>query len=137
MDDQLSQLLQSFNDVFENELGRWQGDTVSIHIDPLIPPKFCKAMTLPYAMREKVEKKLQQLQDQGIITPVKHSEWAASIVPILKSDKKSVRICGDYNLTVNQVSHLENYSLPRIKDLFTTLDSGTFFTKLDMSQAYL
>jgi len=137
VDDQLSQLLQSFNDVFEDELGRWRGDTVSIHIDPSIPPKFCKARSLPHAMREKVEKELQQLQDQGIITPVKHSKWATPIVPVLKSDKKSVRICGDYKLTVNRASHLEHYPLPKIEDLFTTLNDGTFFTKLDMSQAYL
>jgi len=55
-------------------------------------------------------------------------------VPVLKSDKKSVRICGDYKLTVNRASCLEHYPLPKIEDL---LNGGTFYTKLYMSQAYL
>lgn len=88
VDDQLTQLLESFSDVFKDELGTLRGDKVSIHIDSTVPPKFCKTRSLPYAMREKVEKELQNLEDQGIITPVKFSKWAAPIVPVLKQDKK-------------------------------------------------
>ena len=137
VDDQLTQLLESFSDVFKDELGTLQGDKVSIHIDSTVPPKFCKARSLPYAMREKVEKELQNLETQGIITPVKFSKWAAPIVPVLKHDKQTVRICGDYKLTANRASRMEHYPLPKVEDLFSTLAGGTLFTKLDMSQAYL
>ena len=58
-------------------------------------------------------------------------------MPVLKQDKTSVRICGDYKLTANRASHLEHYPLPKVDDLFTALTGGTMFTKLDMSQAYL
>lgn len=54
---------------------------------------------------------------------------------MLKEDQ-TTRICGDYEVTVNQVCKLEEYPLPRIDDLFATLAGGTLFTKLDMSQAY-
>ena len=67
-------------------------------------PKFCKARPIPYAMRSKVEEELAQLQKQGIITPIQFAEWAAPIVPVLKADKKAVRICGDFKMTVNQAS---------------------------------
>ena len=87
VDNKLSQLLQSFADVFKDELGTLQGEKVSIHIDSSVPPKFCKARSLPYAMKVKVETELQLLQDQGIISPVKYSKWAAPIVPVLKQDK--------------------------------------------------
>ena len=135
--DQLAQLLQSFDEVFADELGALQGSKASIYIDPNIPPRFCKARSLPYAMKEKVEKELQKLEAQGIISPVKYSKWAAPIVPVLKQDKQSVRICGDYKLTANRASRVEHYPLPKIEDLFATLGGGTLFTKLDMSQAYL
>ena len=82
--DQLTQLLESFSDVFKDELGTLQGDEVSIHIDSTVQPKFWSP---PYAMREKVEKELQNLETQGIITPVKFSKWAAPIVPVLKHNK--------------------------------------------------
>ena len=72
---------------------------------------------MPYALREKVEDKLDQLQAEGIIEPVQFSNWAAPIDPVLKRIS-SVRICGDYKLTVNQDAQLDQYPLPRIKDLF-------------------
>ena len=137
VDDKLSQLLQFFSDVFKDELGTLQGQKVSIHIDPSVPPKFCKARSLPYAMRGKVEAELQHLQDQGIISLIKYSKWAVPIVPVLKQDKTPVRICGDYKLTASKASHLEHYPLPKVDDLFTTLAGGVLFIKLDMSQAYL
>ena len=137
VDHQLSQLLQSFSDVFKDELGALQGSKVHIHIDPAVPPKFCKARSLPYAMREKDGNELKHSEAQGIITPVKYSKWAAPIVPVLKQDKETVRICGDYKLTANRASRLEHYPLPKVDDLFTMLAGGTLFTKLDMSQAYL
>ena len=37
VDDELSQLLQSFADIFKDELGTLQGEKVSIHIDFAVP----------------------------------------------------------------------------------------------------
>ena len=57
-------------------------------------------------------------------------------MPIVKSDGKSLRICGDFELTVNQASKLDRYPIPKVEDLFAKLAGGKAFTKLDMSQAY-
>lgn len=70
------------------------------------------------------------------ISSVDHSECACPVVPIIKSDGKSVRICGDYKLTVNQVSSLDGYSVPKIEDLLATLAGCKIFTKLDLTSAY-
>ena len=64
-------------------------------------------------MRNLVEKELECLQLQGIIEPVKFSDWAAPIVPVLKKDG-GIRICGDYKLTVNWAAKVDTYPLPRI-----------------------
>ena len=53
----------------------------------------------------------------------------------MKPDK-SIRICGDFKQTINKVSKLERYPIPRINDVFATLSGGTSFSKLDLSQAY-
>ena len=55
---------------------------------------------------------------------------------MLKSDGKSLRICGDFQLTVNRASKLDRYPIPKIEDLFAALTGGKAFSKLDMSQAY-
>lgn len=82
-----------------------------------------------------MDEEIDRLLKEGIVTPVKYSEWAAPVVPILKPDG-SVRLCGDYKLTVNTVSSLEQYPIPRVDDLFAALAKGKQFSKLDMSHAY-
>ena len=94
-----------------------------------------KARPVPLALKVKVEKELNRLQSEGIISPVEFTEWAAPIVPVVKQDG-SVRICGDYKCTVNQVSKLDNYPIPKTEDMLATLGGGNTSTKLDMSQAY-
>ena len=45
------------------------------------------------------------------------SERITSTVHVVKDDG-TLRICGDYKLTVNQVSQLDNYPIPMINTLF-------------------
>ena len=116
-------------------LGTLKGTEAKIYVDPSAPPKFIKGRPVPYALKAKVEKELDRLQSEGIISPVEFTEWAAPIVPVVKQDE-SVPICGDYKCTVNQVSKLDNYSIPKTEDLLATLGGGNQFTKLDMFQAY-
>jgi len=89
----------------------------------------------PYALRAKVDQELERLEKAGVIEPVQFAEWAAPIVPVLKRDG-SVRVCGDYKVTVNQAVKPDTYSLPRIDDLFTALSGGKIFSKLDLAHAY-
>ena len=98
-------------------------------------PKFCKAQPVPYAMKGKIEEELKRLLEEGTIVSVQFSEWAAPIVPIMKHNN-SIRICGDYKTTVNQVSKLDNYPIPKVEDLLATLGGGEKFTKLDVNQTY-
>ena len=58
------------------------------------------------------------------------------MVPILKPDR-TLRLCGDYKVTVNKVTKTESYPLPRIEELFSSLTGGKSFTKLNLSHAYL
>ena len=128
---ELKALITQYSEVFEEGLG----PKAKIHVKENPVPKFCKAQPVPYAMKAKIEEELKRLQEEGTIEPVQFSEWAAPIVPILKPDN-SIRICGDYKTTVNQVSRVDNYPIPKLEDLLATLGGGEKFTKLDMSQAY-
>lgn len=131
----LQQVLSKHEDVFKEELGMLKGMKATIRVSAEACPKFYRPRSVPYAMRAKVEVELERLLKQGIIEPVKYAEWAAPIVPVLKPDG-SVRICGDYKLTVNSASSLEQYPIPRVEDLFNTLAGGKQFSKLDLSHAY-
>ena len=87
-------------------------------------------------MRPLVETQLDKLVQEGILTPIQHADWAVPIVPVMKADRQSVRICGDFKQTVNKASPLDKYPIPKIEDLFSQLAGGQRFTKLNMSQAY-
>ena len=50
---------------------------------------------------KEIEEELDKLVQDGILQPVELTEWAAPVVPVVKPDQ-SIRMCGDFRLTVNQ-----------------------------------
>ena len=133
---QLQVLLEKHSSVFNNEIGTLKGIKVKLHVDPNVKPKFFKARSVPYSLREKVETELGTLESTGIISLVQFCDWAAPIVPVMKSNG-TIRICGDFKVMINSVSQVDTYPLPRVEELFSALSGGKYFSKLDMSQAYL
>ena len=131
----LEEVLNKYDDLFTDELGKLNGVTAKIYVDPSTKPIFCKARSVPYMIKPKIEKELERLERQGTIEPVQYSEWATPVVPIMKPDG-SVRLCGDYKVTVNKVSHLDAYPLPKIEEVHNKLAGGNTFTELDLSHAY-
>ena len=131
----LDSLLKRYHEVFQGGLGTLKGVHARLQVKPNAVPKFFKARTVPFALREAVEKELDRLEQEGVIKKVDHSEWAAPIVVVPKGDGQ-IRICGDYKVTVNGVLDVDQYPLPKPEDLFASLVGGQKFSKLDLSQAY-
>ena len=129
-------VLQKHKVVFQEGLGALQGYQAKIIIDHTATPRFHKARAVPYAYRELVEKELDRLVQEGTLEPVEFVDWTSPIVPVLKKDKNSVRICGDFKQTINPVSRLDRYPIPKVEDLFTSLSGEKLFSKIDLSQAY-
>ena len=64
-----SPLLDKHSILFSNDLG-FNGPPVTLTIKENVDPKFYKARPVPFALKDKVEKELQDLQDKGIISRV-------------------------------------------------------------------
>ena len=80
-----------------------------IYVDESTKPKFCQVRSVLYAHRNKVDEELVQLQEVTI-EPVEWADWSPSIVPVLKRNKVSICICGDFCLTASKpVSNLYKY----------------------------
>ena len=122
--------------VFTESLGTLWGYEAQLYVDPQAKPKYCKAQLIPYSMLTVVEQELDRFVNNGILEPVQFADWVSPIVPVLKADGRSVRICGDFRL-LNQAYKLHKYPLPKIEDLFVQVAGGKAFLKLDLSQAYL
>ena len=129
MSDRLSEMLHKHENVFTEGLGTFTGGKVTLHTDPQVTPKFFKARTLPYSLKDRVEEELNRLESLGIITPVKHSKWAAPVVPVLKQNG-TIRLCGDYRVTINQASKVDTYPLPRVEELFAAMSNGKVLLNL-------
>ena len=130
----LEQVLTQHVNVFKGELGELRGVKAKIHINDNARPYFGKSRQVPFAIREKVERELERLLALAVI---QFSDWAAPIVPVMKSDRR-MRICGDYKVSINRAAKLDKYPIPRIEELFASLTGGqAFTTKLDLSHAYL
>ena len=131
----LEEVLTKHENVFKEEPGTLNVSPAKIYVGTKDNPRSYKPTHVPYAMKSKVEAEIDRLLKENIIEPVKFSEWAAPIVPVLKPNN-FVRICGHYKLTVNRLSSSEQYLVAETEDLFANLAGGQKFTKLDMSHAY-
>ncbi len=134
-DTDLDHVLLEHADVFKEGIGHMKDMEVKIRISDDATPKFCKPRPVPYALKANLEKELDRLIDEGILEPVQFSEWASPIVTVIKSDS-SLRVCGDYKVSVNKFCQQDVYPIPKPADLFAKLAGGVLFSKLDLSSAY-
>ena len=130
-----SELLKNYEEVFADTPGTIKDFTASIHVKEGAKPMFFKPRPVPLALRERVTEKLDQMEKDGVIRRVEYSDWASPLVLVPKSDG-SLRVCADYKVSINKCIHVNEYPLPRHEELFSALNNGKLFSKLDLSGAY-
>ena len=131
----VEELLDKYNDVFTNTPGVMTKHTAHLSLKQGEQPVFRRAHSVPFALRAKVGRELDRLEENGIIRRVEHAEWAAPIVPVIKDDG-SLRICGNYKLSINPYLNVDQYPLPTPADLMASITGGKHFSKLDLCAAY-
>ena len=90
---------------------------------------------MPFALKEKVERQLQQQVQEGELVPVDRSNWATPIVVVLKKDG-AIRICGDFKVSINPVLQCQTHTLPTLEEMLSALANGESYTKLDLAREY-
>ncbi|XP_048579360.1 uncharacterized protein K02A2.6 [Nematostella vectensis] len=131
----LSDLTEKYQDVFSDELGCLKGYAAQLHVRDGATPVHQKHRTVPFAIRHQVETELENLEKQGIISPIPNSEWATPVVPVVKKSG-GIRLCGDFKVTLNPELVADSYPLPTLDDLQEKMNGGSFFSKLDLTKAY-
>ena len=115
----IENLLELYSDLFQNELGNLTHFEATLKVLPEAQPKFHRPRSVPYVLKEAVERELDRLEMAGVIEKTTHCDWAATIVFVPKKDG-TVRLCGDYKVSVNQALVVDKYPLPKPSDLFAT-----------------
>ena len=132
----MSILKAKFNKVFQEGLGRCTKVKVTLKLRSDSKPIFRPKRPVPYAALATVENEQNRLQQAGVIQPINYLSWAAPIVMVKKANGK-VRLCADFSTGLNDALDIHQYPLPAPEDLFTKLNGGTCFAKLDLVDAYL
>ncbi|GFR31114.1 uncharacterized protein K02A2.6 [Trichonephila clavata] len=125
-----------YKDIFDDKLGEISNYEAKLKLRPGVKPIFCRIRTVPFALKGRVENEIDRLEREGIIEKVESSEWATPIVPVVKTDG-SIRLCADYSVTLNPNLIVPQHPLPRLEEIFASLNGGKQFTKLDFKHAYL
>ena len=131
----LKGLLKESTDIFalnDSELGYTDIVRHSIDTGNHMPIKQQPYRT-PIVRRDRIKQMVDQMQKQGIVQPSK-SPWASPVVLVPKKDG-SLRFCVDYR-KLNSITRKDVYPLPRVDDIFDTLNGARYFTSLDLASGY-
>lgn len=127
--------MDEFRVLFDGQLGKYKCDKISLSLIEGAKPVFIKPRPVPLALKERVNKQLEEWETQGVIQLVEDNPWGTPLVPVLKGEG-GIRVCADYKITLNKVLEDVKHPLPRIEELFATLGGGEMFTNLDLAAAY-
>ena len=123
------------HEIFKPEIGHVKDFVARMNLKPDYKPKFCNARKVPFSMKDRLGETLDEMEKDGRLVKVDHSEFASPVVPVVKKDG-SIRVCGDYKGTLNPQMDTKIYPLPVLEDCFAEMKGGRIFSKLDIKQAY-
>nr|CDJ93658.1 RNA-directed DNA polymerase (reverse transcriptase) domain containing protein [Haemonchus contortus] len=126
------ELRKTYPEVFEEG----NKEKVDLQLHQNVRPVFCSSRPVSHAALEAVNAELDRLMQMDVIAPVSHSEWAAPIVCVRKQNGK-LRICADFSTGLNRALQSFDYPIPMPEDIFASLNGGTIFSQIDLSDAYL
>jgi len=122
--------------VFSEGLGLCTKTEVKFELKENAKPVFRKKRKVAFSTLDTINEELDRLPKIGVISKVDYSDWALPTVYIKKKNRK-IRVCADFSTGLNDCLKDHMYSLPSTKDIFSKLNGGRVFSKLDLSEAYL
>lgn len=66
-------------------------------------PVYAKALLIPFAMKHKVVKELEKLEEGGIVERLTRSDCGDTAIAVSKPGRAGLRLCGDHKVTLNAV----------------------------------
>ena len=131
----IDRIVDRFPAVFSG-VGKLSGYQLKLHIDPKVRPVAQKPRRIPYPLKEKVTRKINELVDLDIIEKVSGpTTWVSPAVFAPKPDKDDVRICVDMRCA-NEAIRREKIPIPTVDEVLEELNGSTVFSKLDMNMGF-
>jgi len=110
-------------------------EKVQLGLKDEVSPVFIKPRVIPYGLRESVKCEIDRLVGDKTLIKVETSEWATPIVPIRKPNG-SIRICGDYKITLNPALKDMVCTTPAMEDVVNNTSGSNVFSEIDLCNAF-
>ena len=125
------------NDPLNEGVGLLKDFSVKLHIDHSVPPVAKPHRRIPISLREKVEEKLRQLEEDDIIEKVDGpTPWVSQpVFPPKLSDPFDICMCAKMR-SVNKAILRTCHITPTIEENVSDLNGAVKFSKLDLNQGY-
>ena len=103
-------------------IGKLSGYQVSLHIDPAVTPVAQKPMKIPFPLKDKVTKKIDEYLNLDVIEKLNEP----------KPGKDDIGLCVDMR-RANKAILRETLPIPTVDEVLEELNGSTVFSKLDMN----
>jgi hypothetical protein len=132
---EVQSVLHQYNDVFAEitELPPERNITHTIPLQPGAQPPVTRMYRLSPAELEEVKRQVSDLLRKGFIEP-STSPYGAPVLFVQKKDN-TLRMVVDYR-QLNKITIKNRYPLPRIEDLFDSLQGARVFSSCDLQSGY-
>ncbi|XP_068742404.1 uncharacterized protein [Montipora capricornis] len=128
-------IVKNFPDVFTG-VGKLKDYQLKLHVNKDVKPVAQPVRRLPFGLREKVDKELDELLKEDIIEEVPNGPtgWVSPLVVVPKPDG-DIRICVDMR-RANEAIERESHPIPTNEEVLHDLNESTVFSKLDLKWGF-
>lgn len=123
-----------YSDCFKG-VGKLKDFKLKLHINSKVEPVAQRMYRIPFTLREKVEKKLDELESQDIIERVNdQTPWVSPVIVVPKPNG-DIRLCVDMR-QANKTIIRERNPIPTVDEILYKMNGGEWFSKMDLRYGF-
>ena len=119
---------------FQGKRGKWTGSPVSFELKEGETPFCAKPFRIPHSLKATMKKEVARLVEEGVLSPIKASEWACPSFAIPKKNK-TIRFISDFR-GLNKKIKRKPYPLPLMHDIIPSIGKFKYATTVDLIMGY-
>ena len=118
-------------------MGKLNDFQLEIHVDNSVKAVIQPVSQVPFHLREKLEAKLDELENNEIIEKVNEpSNWVSPEVVVPKRhDGSDIQLCVDMR-QVNAAIIGEQFQIPTVDEVLQDIKQSKIFSRIDIKMAY-
>ncbi|XP_052105536.1 uncharacterized protein K02A2.6-like [Mytilus californianus] len=123
-----------YSDCFKG-VGKLENFKLKLHINSKVEPVAQRMYRIPFTLREKVDKKLDELESQDIIERVNdQTPWVSPVIVVPKPNG-DIRLCVDMR-AANKAIVRERHPIPTVDEILYKMNGGEWFSKMDLRYGF-